>query len=83
MRLSEASSVRRCGTHSISAYRALSTAAVFVGSIGGLEFVRKISDTMNAPMAIPPLNAVPGSVKLILGRMHECLKRRPARRRDG
>ena len=68
------------GLGSIKVYRVIWTAAVFVGAIGGLEVVWKISDTMNALMAIPNLIAVLGSVAMIRSQIHEFFEMRVVRR---
>lgn len=55
-------------------YRIAWVAAVLVGSYGGLEAVWRISDTMNALMAVPNLVAVLGSIGLLQRQMREFFK---------
>lgn len=55
-------------------YRIAWVAAVLVGSYGGLEAVWRISDTMNALMAVPNLVAVLGSIGLIQRQIKEFFK---------
>ena len=55
-------------------YRVAWVAAVLVGSFGGLEAVWRISDTMNALMAVPNLVAVLGSIGLLQRQMREFFK---------
>ena len=57
-------------------YRIAWVAAVLVGSFGGLEAVWRISDTMNALMAVPNLAAVLGSIGLLRRQMREFFKDR-------
>ena len=52
-------------------YRWAWVAAVYVGAVGGLEVIWKISDTLNALMAVPNLIAVLGSVGFLRQRMRE------------
>lgn len=52
-------------------YRCAWVVAVYVGAVGGLEAIWKISDTLNALMAVPNLIAVLGSVGLLRQRMRE------------
>lgn len=55
-------------------YRIAWVAAVLVGSYGGLEVVWRISDTMNALMAVPNLVAVLGSIGLLQRQMRGFFK---------
>lgn len=59
------------GLRPIPVYRAAWTAAVLVGAVGGLETVWRISDTLNALMAVPNLIAVLGSIHVLRRQMHE------------
>ena len=63
------------GSRSIRTYRFAWVAATFVGAIGGLEVVWRVSDTMNALMAAPNLIAVLGSVGLLRRQMREFFQR--------
>lgn len=62
------------GAGTILPYRIAWVAAVLVGSFGGLEAVWRISDTMNALMAVPNLVAVLGSIGLLRRQMREFFK---------
>ena len=68
------------GLRSIKPYRVIWTAAVLVGAIGGLEVVWRISDTLNAIMAIPNLIAVLGSVGMIRAQIREFFEMRVVRK---
>ncbi len=59
------------GLKAIRPYRFVWIGAVFVGAVGGLEAVWKISDTMNALMAVPNLIAVLGSMPILKQQIHE------------
>ena len=63
------------GIGSTRGYRIAWVVAVFVGAVGGLEPIWKISDTLNALMAVPNLIAVLGSVALLRSRMREFFSR--------
>ncbi|MCY4187090.1 MAG: sodium:alanine symporter family protein [Bryobacterales bacterium] len=59
------------GTRSNRPYRLAWVAAVFVGAIGGLEPIWRISDTLNALMAVPNLIAILGALGFLRQRMRE------------
>ncbi len=59
------------GLRPIRWYRVVWIVAVFIGAVGGLETVWKVSDTLNALMALPNLVAVLGSTALLRSQMHE------------